>query len=61
MAIVTYSLAHTYLKIEAVHVYDNMDGLHKTAQYDRMVFNSNRIKFFCNYPDIHMQILCLSP
>lgn len=38
MAILTYSLAHTYLKIKAVHVYDNMDGLHKSAQYNRMFF-----------------------
>lgn len=59
MAAVTYSLAHTYLKIEAIHVYDNMHGLHKTAQYNRMVYN-NRSKFFCNYSDIHLQILCLS-
>lgn len=61
MAIVTYSWAHTSLKIEAVHVYDNMDGLHKAAQYNRMFCNSKISQFFCNYPDIHMQMFCLLP
>lgn len=61
MAIVTYSLAHMYLKIEAVRLYGNRDGLHKTAQYNKMVSNRDRCKFFCNYPDIHMQILLSLP